>query len=171
MVQTTAYAISYTGNGTTTAFSFPYSYASSAHLVVTVDAVTKTLGTDYTVSDAGPASTCTVTFTTAPAASTVVLITRVTALTQLVDYVDNDNFPAETHEKAIDKLTLAIQELNGDVDGLDTANGGIYYTTASTPNGNVTATRPALCYDANGSMWVKTDSGSSTTGWLQIIGF
>ena len=171
MVQTTAYSISYTGNGVTTAFSFPYSYASSAHLVVTVDGVTKTLGTDYTVSDSGPATTCTVTFTTAPAADTAVAIERVTAKTQLVDSVANDNFPAETHENAIDKLTLIIQELSGAVSGAELGEGGIYYTTAATPNGNVTATRPAMCYDANGAMWVKTTSGSSSTGWLQIIGF
>ncbi len=37
------------------------------------------------------------------------------------------------------------------------------------PNGVTTATRPAIAYDANGSIWLKTSSGSSNTGWEQRL--
>jgi len=38
------------------------------------------------------------------------------------------------------------------------------------PNNNVTATAPALLYTDVGTIWIKTDEGSSNTGWVQIIG-
>jgi hypothetical protein len=52
---------------------------------------------------------------TAPASGTTLTIYRDMSLTQETDYVANDSFPAETHELALDKLTLQIQQIN---DGL-----------------------------------------------------
>ena len=44
-----AFAIdTYTGNGSLTTFSVTFPYIEQAHVVVTVDGVTKTLTTDYT---------------------------------------------------------------------------------------------------------------------------
>lgn len=37
------------------------------------------------------------------------------------------------------------------------------------PNGVVTATRPALAYDADGHLWFKTNTGSNNTGWEQRL--
>jgi hypothetical protein len=37
------------------------------------------------------------------------------------------------------------------------------------PNGAVTATRPALAYDAAGAFWFKTGSGTTNTGWEQRL--
>lgn len=54
----------------------------------------------------------------APSTGIKISIERVTPLTQLTDYVPNDPFPANTHERALDKLTVIVQELNrelGDV--------------------------------------------------------
>ena len=57
-----AFAIdTYTGNGSTTTFSVTFPYIEKAHVIVTVDGVTKTLTTDYTF----PTSS-TITFTSAP---------------------------------------------------------------------------------------------------------
>jgi hypothetical protein len=47
-----------------------------------------------------------------PAADTIVTIIRTVPMTQVVDYVENDKFPAGTHEEALDKLTMLIQQLN-----------------------------------------------------------
>lgn len=171
MVSSTATSVTHTGNGVTTAFSFPYSYAASTDLDVTVEGAAQVLGTDYTVSDAGPADSCTITFVTAPAVDDVVLIERSTARTQLADYTNNDAFPAETHEAALDKLQMQIQELWAQLNAaeLDTS-GGIYYTDQTTPNGYVTAVRPAFCYDVNGGGWVNTSATSNNDQWYQVIG-
>lgn len=170
MVSSTATTVTHTGNGTTTAFAFPYAYHSSSHLVVTVGGVAQVLGTDYTVSDAGPADSCTITFLSAPANNAVVLIERQTARTQLTDYTNNDAFPAESHEQALDKLQMQLQELYLSLTSITAGNGGIYYTDQTTPNGNVTATRPAFCYDVNGGGWVNTSATANNDQWYQIVG-
>jgi hypothetical protein len=55
----------------------------------------------------------TVTFTDNHTNTTVsVVISRVTPASQLVDYQAYGSFPAETHEFALDKLTMIIQELS-----------------------------------------------------------
>jgi hypothetical protein len=51
-----------------------------------------------------------VTFGTGLTASDVVVIERVLTLTQGTDYVENDPFPAETHEAALDRLTFISQQ-------------------------------------------------------------
>ena len=58
-----AFAVNtYTGNNSTTSFSVTFPYIEQAHVIVTVDGVTKTLTTDYTFTN-----TSTITFTSAPA--------------------------------------------------------------------------------------------------------
>ena len=46
-----------------------------------------------------------------PTGDTLTII-RDVPLTQLIDYVENDMFPAETHEKGLDKLTMLIQQFS-----------------------------------------------------------
>jgi len=71
---------------------------------------TQTLTTDYTVTNAGNDAGGNVVFGTAPASGNTVFIRRVLPLTQTTDYVENDPFPAESHERALDKLTMLIQQ-------------------------------------------------------------
>jgi hypothetical protein len=106
----------YTGDGSTVAFSFPYRFFADTDLEVylTVSGVEtlQTLTTHYTVSNAGDETGGTVTFLTAPASGATVTILRVLPLTQSVDYQANDPFPPETHEQALDRLTLQGQQLS-----------------------------------------------------------
>lgn len=113
---TTNPRIQYNGNGSTTAFPTGFIFGSSADLVVIKTSTsgvdtTQTINTHYTVTG-GSGSTGTVTMLTAPASGEYLTIYRDTALTQLVDYVENDAFPAETHEGALDKLTRIVQEID-----------------------------------------------------------
>ena len=111
---------SYNGDNTTTSFSFTFPIHSAAELQVIERSslgteTVKTLNTDYTLVDNG-ASGGTITFGTAPANGVTIVLLRNTSLTQEVDYVSNDPFPAETHEGALDKLTLQVQEVQEEVD-------------------------------------------------------
>lgn len=45
---------------------------------------------------------------------------------------------------------------------------GLYFITGN-PNGVTTATRPAIAYDANGAVWLKTNAGANSTGWEQRL--
>jgi hypothetical protein len=59
-----------------------------------------------------------VTFTTGntPASGETVVIQRELALTQGTDYVENDPFPAESHEDALDRLTFITQQQQEEID-------------------------------------------------------
>ena len=109
-ISTTASRKNYTGNGSTTVFSFPYKFLADADILVYLDDVLQTLTTHYTLSGAGGASGGDVTFVTAPASAVRVTIVRSTPLTQETDYISGDAFPAETHESALDKNTMGLQD-------------------------------------------------------------
>lgn len=107
--------VQYTATGSQTEFPTTYRFLSDSDLAVYVDGALKELTTDYTVSDAGEASGGTVTFLVAPDADSLVTIKNAPPFTQETDYVENDPFPAESHENALDKLTLEIQNVSEEV--------------------------------------------------------
>jgi hypothetical protein len=115
-VSTTQSRIGYNGNGATTVFAFPYRFLANTDLVVTLvradtTQVVQTLNTDYTVMGAGDDAGGTVTMVVAPATGQQLIIVRAVPLTQETDYISGDPFPAETHERALDKLTMISQRL------------------------------------------------------------
>ena len=117
MITTTTSRIQYIGNGSTTVFSFPYKFLLNSHVVVYLtdtdgNTVQKSLTTDYTLTGEGTEIGGNVIFINAPLVNFKVTILRVVPLTQLVDYLNNDAFPAETHEAALDKLTMIGQYLD-----------------------------------------------------------
>ena len=120
-ISTTESKISYNGNGTTTAFAFPYRFLANGDLVVIRVAAdgtetTLVLNTDYTVTGADNDAGGTVTCSVAPASGARLVIYRSVALTQETDYISGDAFPAETHERALDRLTMISQQLQEEVD-------------------------------------------------------
>lgn len=114
-VSSTTSRVSYSGNGSTTAFAVSFYFLENTHLKVILRAADGTetvmaLTTHYTVSGAGNPAGGTVTMNTAPAAGTTLVIVRNVPLTQETDYQANDPFPAESHERALDKLTMEVQQ-------------------------------------------------------------
>ena len=123
-ISTTTRTVTHNGNGVAVNFTYPFKIADQFDLLVYLKSgsvfVLKTLGTDYSVSGVGNPAGGTVTFVTPPASATGnIRFLRRTALTQLVDYITNDDFPAEIHEAALDKLTMAVQDYLGDSLTLD----------------------------------------------------
>lgn len=109
--------IQYAGNGSTTAFSTSFVFTNNADVTVILttsagNEVTQTLTTNYTLTGAGTGSAGTVTMVVAPASGETLTIFRDPPITQEVDYISNDTFPAETHEGALDKLTQVCQRLS-----------------------------------------------------------
>lgn len=115
-ISTTTSRQSYNGNGVTTIFSVPFRFFQNADLVVqlvtnsTGASTTLVLGTHYTVSGADAEAGGSVTMVTPPAVGQTLVVRRVIAATQEVDYVAGDPFPAETHERALDRLTMLSQQ-------------------------------------------------------------
>ncbi len=114
-ISTTESRISYNGNGVTTEFSFPYRFLANGDLVVVEVAAdgtetVKTITTHYTITGAGDDAGGSVTMLVAPASGTRLVIYRDTEVVQETDYTSGDAFPAESHERALDRLTMILQE-------------------------------------------------------------
>lgn len=105
----------YAGDGTTRTFTVPFRVLADNHLEVVIlrdddtEAVLA-LGDHYTVDGVGNAE-ASVTLTTAPAAGETLTIIRDVPPTQETDYRAGDAFPAETHERGLDKATMLIQQI------------------------------------------------------------
>lgn len=170
-VQTTTSRADYTGNGSTTAFTVPFYFLDNTHVLVirtqisTGTATTLALTTDYTVSGAGVGSGGTVTCVTAPTTDQKISILRNVPLTQLTHYVDNDPFPAASHEKALDQLTMEIQQLQ---EAISRSIKISQNNTISSPEMNLSAAMRAnmvIAFDSNGDISVTTAVGNWKGNW------
>ena len=106
--------ISYSGDGTSTAFPIPFRFLEgtiTATLFSAAGVGTLQSPSSHFSLTGGP-SGGTLTMVTAPAAGTRLRIRRATGRTQNADYETNDTFPAETHEGALDRLSLITQEMD-----------------------------------------------------------
>jgi hypothetical protein len=122
-VSTNTRRVTYAGDGISRVFPVPFKFLANADLKVVLAnaAGTETalaLGSDYTVTGANAEGGGTVTATIAPAAGNRLLIKREVTRLQPVDYTPFDQFPAEANERALDRLTMAVQE---DADNLTRA--------------------------------------------------
>jgi hypothetical protein len=160
---------SYNGDNTTTAFSFTFPIHGGNELQVIERSAlgtetVKSLNTHYTITDNGAAGG-TVTFGTAPATGTTIVLLRDTSLTQEVDYVSNDPFPAETHEGALDKLTLQVQEVQEEV------NRSLKISRTNTMTNTEFTTSPSdraskvLSFDSSGELAVTQELGEFKGNW------
>jgi len=105
--------VSYTCNGAVTDFAFPYLFLANEDLFIYTtdeDGVIAIITTGITITGVLETAGGEVSFDVAPATGLTLTIERYTPVTQPVDYVSQDNFPAETHERALDRLTLIAQE-------------------------------------------------------------
>lgn len=121
-VETTTNRVSYTGSGTTGPFSVPFYFLEDDDLTVIKTTIadgteaTMVLTTDYTVSGAGVEAGGSVTLVATLSSSYKLTIIRNPDLLQDADYPQNDRFPAATHERALDKLTMITQRLKDLID-------------------------------------------------------
>jgi len=176
-ISTTTVSQSYSGNGSTTAFTFTFPINSTSELKVIERSATgaetvKSEGTgsaNYSIVDNG-ASGGTVTMVTAPASGTTLVLIRDTSLTQESDYVENDPFAAETHEDALDKLQMQIQEVQEEVDRSMKISRTNTMTSTEFTNSATDRASKVLAFDSSGELSVtqelgtfKGDSATTTT--------
>lgn len=114
-ITTTTTRIQYTGNDTTKTFPYTFKIYTTADLDVytTISGVDTlhVLDTDYSVTGAGVATGGNVVFVTAPVTGHTVTLIRSISPTQGTAYTVGGAFPAASHENALDKLTLMVQDL------------------------------------------------------------
>lgn len=112
----------YTASGASATFAYNHPFIDANQLLVTklppasTTETTLTYPADFTISGTPDASGwyssgANIVLTSTPTAGTVVVIDRDTDLTQTAGYGTSTKFPSATHEKALDKIILIVQEL------------------------------------------------------------
>ena len=182
-ISTTIIKNSYSGNGSTTAFTYNFKITAETEIqvIVKTDATgaesVRSIGTgstNYSVAGVGNNSG-TVTFVTAPTSSETVLLRRSTAQTQAMDLIDNDPMSADTIETAHDKAIAISQELQEQLDRsikISRANTmtSTEFVTSATDRAN-----KILSFDSSGEISVTqelgtykgTDATTTTAAYVQ----
>lgn len=114
-ISTTESRIEYLGNGATKIFAIPFRFLENSHVVVTLVSaggaqIPQSQGADYTLTGADEDTGGFLTMVVAPPVSSSLIVLRVVPATQETDYISGDPFPAESHERALDKLTMLVQQ-------------------------------------------------------------
>ena len=170
-ISSTANRISYTGDASTTAFSFPYLFFANDDIVVTIKVTAtgvetiKTITTHYTVAGAGVAAGGTITMGTAPASTETLVISRSEQLTQTLDLVENDPFPSALVEQQFDSLTMMVQQQQ------ETLDRALKYPIGDTTglgaelDPSVSRLNRYLSFDATGAVSLDTTVGTWQGAW------
>lgn len=107
----------YVGNDSTTVFAIPFDFFDNDQIKVVLrdesvfpaTEALQVITTHYTLTGGSPPTD--VTMNTAPTSSQKLLIIRESTKTQTTDYLESSAFPAESHETALDRLLMHVQEL------------------------------------------------------------
>ena len=163
--------VSYSGNGTLTSFAYTFKIFDQNDLTVILRGsqgteTTQTITTHYTVTGVGSASGGNVVFGTAPANGVTVVILREQPLTQGLDLVANDPFPAQSLEEALDKLTFMSQKHEEELSRAIKASRtntltGSEFTISATDRANKVFT-----FDSAGNLSITSELGTFRGAWL-----
>jgi len=138
----------YTADGVQDTFPFTYRILENSDVIVTVDGVLQVEATDYNIQNLTELGGDAV-FVTPPINLAIIVLLRQTDLDQTTDYVAGDPFAAETHELALDKLTMVVQELKELVGGGAVGGGSFDPNADQLITGNWRFTKNLLLDDSN----------------------
>jgi len=102
----------YTATSGQTVFAYTFRILANTHIKVYQEGSLLTITTHYTVSGVGDAGGGNVTLVTGATLDDTIILIRDTPDDQNTDYTASGIFPAESHETALDKLTMRGQDLN-----------------------------------------------------------
>ena len=170
-ISTTIIKNSYSGNGSTSAFTYNFKITDDDDIQVIIRSSTgtetvKSKGTHYTVAGVGNNSG-TVTFTSGniPASGETVVLRRSTPQTQTMDLIDNDPMSADTIETAHDKTTSITQELQEQVDRSIKLSRTNTMTSTEFTVGATDRANKILSFDSSGEIAVTQELGTFKGNW------
>ena len=180
-ISTTIIKSSYSGNGSTSAFTYNFKITDQDDVEVIIRSANgtetvKTLTTHYTVSGVG-GNSGTVTFTAGniPITGETVVLRRSTPQTQAMDLIDNDPMSADTIEDAHDKVVAITQELQEQIDrSIKLSRTNTMTSTEFTVDASSRANK-ILAFDSAGEISVTqelgtykgTDATTTTAAYVQ----
>lgn len=166
--------VSFNGDDSTTVFAYSFKIFDEDDLTVILrnasgGETVQTISTNYSVSGVGNAGGGNVTMVTAPATGESLTILREQPLTQGLDLVPNDPFPANSIEDTLDKITFMVQQHQEE---LDRSIKGSKTTTITNPTFTEDATARAnklFAFDANGDIDITQEIGTYRGNWAAGI--
>ena len=172
-VSSTTTKVSYSGDNSTAVFAYTFKIFDDDDIKVilrtdaTGSEVVQTKTTHYSVSGVGEAGGGNITFVSPPASGITVVLIRETAQTQTTDYTPNDPFPASSHENALDKITLIVQDQQEEINRALKLSRTNTMTSTEFEVGATTRANKILAFDDSGELAVTqeigTFQGSDTT--------
>lgn len=142
----------YIADGAQTVFTYPFPIFTEADLQVFLGAALQFTG--FGVSGAGETVGGSVTFATAPAAGTAVLLRRRLPIERSSDFLESGPLPASSLNGEFDRLTAALQQVAGDQELM------LRYADTDLPASNLLPDRAnragkLLCFDSVGGPTVR----------------
>ena len=177
-ISSTTVKNSYSGDSSTTTFTYTFKIFADSDIQVIIRSstgteTTKTITTHYTVTGAGNSGGGSVIFTggNIPVTGETVLLRRNIPQTQAIDYIANDPFPAESHEEGLDRSTMAIQQLQEEVTRsikLSRTNTmtSTEFTVAAADRAN-----KVLAFDSTGEISVTQELGIYKGNWATATSY
>ena len=114
-------------NGVSTGpYTIPFAYQQAADLYVNASSTPLVQGTDYILSVPSTNTTATLTLTAGSKCPAGLALTaaRVVPLTQLTSFIQQGTYSPKSYEKAVDKLTMAVQQLATSIINSTSTGGG-----------------------------------------------
>jgi hypothetical protein len=177
-ISTTTIINSYSGDGSTTAFTYTFKITDQDDIEVLIRSndgteTTKTITTHYTVSGVGNAGGGTVTFTSGniPTSTQTVVLRRSTPQTQTMDLIDNDPMSADTIETAHDKAIAISQELQEQVNRSIKFSRTNTFTSSEFIVDAATRANKILAFDSSGEIAVTQELGTYKGNWTTATAY
>jgi hypothetical protein len=175
-ISSTTVKVSYSGNGSTTVFAYTFKILDDDEIQVIIRTsdgteTIKTKTTHYTVSGVGSAGGGNITFLTAPVTGQTVVLKRNTTKTQETDYVANDPFPANSHEEALDRVTMIAQEIQEELQRSIKLSKTNTMTSTEFNVGAADRANKILAFDTNGEISVTQELGTNRGNWSSGVTF
>ena len=171
-ISSTTVKNSYNGDGSTATFTYTFKIFANTDLQVIIRSAlgtetVKTLTTHYTVTGAGSSSGGSITFTAGniPSNTETVVLIRNIPQTQAIDYIANDPFPAESHEEGLDRATMAIQQLQEELNRSIKISKTNTMTSTEFTVGAASRAGKILGFDDNGELVVSQELGTYAGNW------
>ena len=177
-ISSTTVKNSYSGDSSTTTFSYTFKIFADSDIQVIIRSstgteTTKTITTHYTVTGAGVSAGGTVIFTggNIPVTGETVILRRNIPQTQAIDYIANDPFPAESHEEGLDRATMAIQQIQEEVTRSIKLSKTNTMTSTEFTVGAAARANKILAFDTNGEISVTQELGTNRGNWATATTF
>ena len=177
-ISSTTVRNSYSGDGSTTTFSYTFKIFQDSDIQVIIRSstgteTTKTITTHYTVTGAGNSGGGSVVFTSGniPTSTQTVVLRRNIPQTQAIDYIANDPFPAESHEEGLDRATMAIQQLQEELTRSIKLSKTNTMTSTEFSVGASDRANKILAFDTNGELAVTQELGTNRGSWTTATTF